>query len=246
MTGPDQDGPVPDDAHTDAADAADDGGDPAALPADPVRVVVADDHAPTRAGVRVSLEGRGFTVVGEAASARAVIALAVDVRPQVCLLDVHMPGGGIAAAEALAKAVPDCAVVMLTYSRDDGDLFDALRAGARGYLLKDMDPDRIAPALAGVLRGEAALPRALVSRVLEEFQGRSRRRLFVAARRPAQLTSREWETMELLGQGLTTAEVAARLFVSPGTVRVNVSSVLRKLQVPDRASALRLLRRSDV
>ena len=206
-----------------------------------IRVLVADDHAPTRAGVRVSLGVEGFEVVGEASNARSAIKLAVELQPDVCLLDVHMPGGGIAAADEISRALPHCAVVMLTYSREDDDLFDSLRAGARGYLLKDMDPDRMGPALRGVLAGEAALPRSLVSRVLEEFHGRSRRKLFVKAQRPTQLTSREWEIMELLRTGLSTEEVAKRLFVAPVTVRVHVSSVLKKLRVPDRAAAIRAL-----
>jgi len=130
--------------------------------------------------------------------------LAVELEPDVVLMDIHMPGGGIAAADEISRSLPNCAVVMLTYSRDDDDLFGSLRAGARGYLLKDMDPDRLGPALRGVLAGEAALPRSLVSRVLEEFQGRSRRKLFVRAKRPTQLTSREWEVMELLRDGLST------------------------------------------
>lgn len=206
-----------------------------------IRVVVADDHAPTRAGVRASLDVQGFEVVAEAASARTAVAAAIDLRPDVCLLDIHMPGSGIAAAAEISRRLPNCAVVMLSYSRDDDDLFDALRAGARGYLLKDMDPDRIGPALQGVLAGEAALPRTLVSKVLQEFQGRSRRKLFTKSQRPTQLTSREWEIMELLRDGLSTDDVAKRLFIAPGTVRVHVSSVLKKLQVPDRATAIRAL-----
>ena len=206
-----------------------------------IRVLVADDHAPTRAGVRGSLDAEGFEVVGEASNGRMAVDLATELQPDVCLVDIHMPGGGIAAAEEISRTLPDCAVVMLTYSREDEDLFDSLRAGARGYLLKDMDPDRLGPALHGVLAGEAALPRSLVSRVLEEFQGRTRRRLFVKETRPTRLTSREWEVMELLREGLSTEEVAARLFVAPGTVRVHVSAVLRKLRVPDRASAIRAL-----
>jgi DNA-binding NarL/FixJ family response regulator len=206
-----------------------------------IRVLVADDHAPTRAGVRASLDAEGFDVVGEAANGKSAIQLATELQPDVCLLDIHMPGGGIAAADEISRSLPNCAVVMLTYSRDDDDLFDSLRAGARGYLLKDMDPDRLGPALHGVLAGEAALPRSLVSRVLEEFQGRTRRKLFVQRQRPTQLTSREWEVMELLREGLSTEEVAGRLFVAPGTVRVHVSSVLKKLRVPDRASAIRVL-----
>ena len=206
-----------------------------------IRVLVADDHAPTRAGVRASLDADGFLVVGEAANAKQAIGLATELQPDVCLLDIHMPGSGISAANEISKTVPNCAVVMLTYSRDDDDLFDSLRAGARGYLLKDMDPDRLGPALHGVLAGEAALPRSLVSRVLDEFQGRSRRKLFVRTQRPTQLTSREWEIMDLLRQGLSTEEVAKRLFVAPGTVRVHVSSVLKKLQVSDRAAAFKVL-----
>lgn len=206
-----------------------------------VRVLVADDHAPTRAGVRASLDADGFEVVGEAANARQAVELAEALTPDVVLLDIHMPGSGIAAADEISQVLTDCAVVMLSYSRDDDDLFDALRAGARGYLLKDMDPDRLGPALHGVLAGEAALPRSLVSRVLDEFQGRQRRKLFVRSQRPTQLTSREWEIMELLRRGLSTEEVAKRLFVAPGTVRVHVSSVIKKLRVPDRASAIRAL-----
>ena len=206
-----------------------------------VRVLVADDHAPTRAGVRASLDADGFEVVGEAANARQAVELAEALTPDVVLLDIHMPGSGIAAADEISRVLTDCAVVMLSYSRDDDDLFDALRAGARGYLLKDMDPDRLGPALHGVLAGAAALPRSLVSRVLDEFQGRQRRKLFVRSQRPTQLTSREWEIMELLRRGLSTEEVAKRLFVAPGTVRVHVSSVIKKLRVPDRASAIRAL-----
>ena len=203
-----------------------------------IRVIVADDHAPTRAGVLASLDVDGFHIVGEASHAREAVDLALSMKPDVCLLDIHMPGNGIAAAEEISKSLPDCAIVMLTYSRDDDDLFDSLRAGARGYLLKDMDPDRIGSALRGVLVGEAALPRSLVSKVLQEFEGRSRRKLFMRAQRPTQLTSREWEIMELLREGLSTDDVATRLFVTPGTVRVHVSSVLKKLRVGDRASAI--------
>jgi DNA-binding NarL/FixJ family response regulator len=206
-----------------------------------IRVLVADSHAPTRAGVRASLDAESFDVVGEAPDARRAVALAEQLRPDICLLDIHMRGGGISAAEEISRSLPDCAVVMLTSSTDENDLFDSLRAGARGYLLKSMDPDRLGPALHGVLAGEAALPRVLVSRVLEEFQGRSRRKLFAKTQRPTQLTSREWEVMELLRDGLSTDEVATRLFVAPGTVRVHVSSVLKKLKVSDRASAIRAL-----
>jgi DNA-binding NarL/FixJ family response regulator len=131
---------------------------------------------------------------------------------------------------------------MLTVSRDDADLFDALRAGALGYLLKDTDPDRLPYALKGVLEGEAALPRALVARVIDEFRERGRRRrLPLAKQRGVELTGREWEVLELMREDLTTAEIAERLFISQVTVRSHIAAVLKKLRVPDRKAALKLL-----
>ncbi|MFP5335812.1 MAG: response regulator [Actinomycetes bacterium] len=204
-------------------------------------VVVADDHAPTRAGVREALEGDGFDVVGEAANARAAIDLVLRTRPHVALLDIHMPGNGVAAAARVATAQPGTAVVMLTYSREDEDLFGALKAGAQGYLLKDMNPDRLGAALRGVLAGEASIPRGLAARVLDEFRATSGRAPLFRPRRPSGLTSREWEIMVLLRDGLTTEGVAQHLSISPATVRVHVSSVLKKLQARDRSTALRML-----
>lgn len=206
-----------------------------------LRVVVADDHAPTRMGVRAALEAEGWEVVGDVHDAPLAVALALDTKPDVCLLDIHMPGNGIRAAEQIVRDLPQTAVVMLTASRDDEDLFDALRVGAAGYLLKDMDPDRLPAALKGVLAGEAALPRELVARVLEEFRGRSRRRILPGGRAAARLTSREVEVFELLREGLTTEQVAQRLFVSPVTVRGHVSTGIKKLRVKNRAEALELL-----
>lgn len=209
---------------------------------DRIRVVVADDHAPMRALVRQALEEGGCTVVGEAASADGAIALAMEHRPEAALLDIQMPGSGIRAAEVIGRVAPETAVVMLTHSREDEDLFDSLRAGAAGYLLKDTDPLRLADALRGVLAGEAAMPPRLVSRILDEFRAPAKRRFRRASPAAARLSAREWEVMELLGEGLSTEEVASRLFVSPTTVRVHVSAVLRKLRVTDRESALRVLR----
>ena len=206
-----------------------------------VSVVVADDHAPTRAGVRMALESSGFAVVAEAEDAREAVAATQQHRPAVCLLDIHMPGNGISAARAIVDTLPGTAVVMLTVSRDDADLFDAIRAGAVGYLLKDTDPDRLPHALQGVLDGEAALPRNLVARLMEEFRGRDRRRLPLRKAAGARLTDREWEILEMMRQGLSTADMAERTFVSAGTVRSHISAILRKLQVPTREDAVRLL-----
>jgi len=205
-------------------------------------VLVTDDHAPTRAGVRAVLAEDSFEVVAEAATADAAVAAALHARPDVCVLDIHMPGGGIAAAARISERLPDTVVVMLTVSREDEDLFAALRAGAAGYLLKDMDPARLAPALRGVLAGEAALPRTLVARVVEEFRTAERRpSLPLVRRRGARLTSREWEVLELLRELRTTAEIAHRLGLSAVTVRRHIASILAKLRVPDRREMARLL-----
>lgn len=204
---------------------------------------MADDHPPLRASVRRALEEHGFEVCFEAANAADSVAGAEQERPDACVLDVHMPGNGIAAAAEIAARLPETVIVMLTVSDSDEDLFDALRAGAQGYLLKDMDPARLPLALEGVLAGEAALPRALVARVLDEFRARRRRRrLLLPGGRGATLTDREWETLELLAGGLSTAEAAARLLVAPVTVRRHAASIVKKLNVSDRRSLLQLLR----
>jgi DNA-binding NarL/FixJ family response regulator len=208
----------------------------------PATVLIADDHPPTRADLRQILEEDGrFTVQWEAGDAAAAVSAAIDGRPQVCLLDVRMPGGGVAAAWEISARLPETKIVMLTVSRDDTDLFAALRAGASGYLLKDIDPARLADALESVLNGESALPGSLVARLVSEFRDRSpRRRTIVSEADGTQLTSREWQVLELMRQGLTTAQIARRLVVSPATVRSHVASMLKKLRVPDRESALRL------
>ena len=208
----------------------------------PVRVLVADDHPPTRAGVRAALERDSFVICAEVGDGRGAVDAALRERPEVCLLDIHMPGSGIRAAEEITRELSETAVVMLTVSRTDVDLFDALRAGACGYLLKDIDPTRLPLALRGVLEGEAALPRRLVALLIEEFRERKRkRRIPIVGRRMVELTDREWEVLELMREGLATEKIGERLFISPVTVRTHVSAILRKLHVPTREEALALL-----
>jgi DNA-binding NarL/FixJ family response regulator len=205
------------------------------------RVLLADDHQGVRAGTRMALEEGGFVVCAEAADRASAVDAALRERPDVCLLDVMMPGGGIEAATQIAAELPDAAIVMLSVSDDEDHLFDAIRAGASGYLLKDMDPDRLSAALSGVLAGEAAFPRRLVIRVIEEFSERQRRRVPLPAGGRAELTGREWETLELLRGGNSTSATARRLGISQVTVRRHVSEAVRKLKVRDRKAALELL-----
>jgi DNA-binding NarL/FixJ family response regulator len=210
----------------------------------PIRILIADDHAPTRAGVRAALAQGGFEFVAEVSDAPSAVAAALREHPDVCLLDIHMPGSGIAAADEITKALPGTAVVMLTVSRNDADLFDALRAGAAGYLLKDTNPARLGLALKGVLAGEAALPRTLVARLVDEFRDRGRyHRIPIRGRRGAMLTSRESEVLDLLRHGCSTKQIAERLFLSQATIRSHVAAILKKLGVPDRASAIELVER---
>jgi two-component system, NarL family, nitrate/nitrite response regulator NarL len=208
---------------------------------EPLRVVVADDHPPTRAGVREALEKGSCRVVAEAATAEEAIAAAREHGPDVCLLDINMPGSGIAAAAEITHTVPNVAVVMLTASRDDEDLFAALRAGASGYLLKDMDPSRLEPALRGVLAGEAVLPRWLVLKVVDQLRATPRRRIALPNRpTSAQLTEREAEILDLMAGGRSTQEIADQLFLAPVTVRTHISAILKKLRARDRKEAIRL------
>ena len=216
-------------------------------PPRPRRVLIADDHAPTREDVcRALAAGPGFAVCACVADAVQAVQAAVQEQPDICLLDVRMPGSGLAAAWEIAARLPQAKIVMLTVSDDDGDLFAALRAGADGYLLKTMNLHRLPQVLTGVCQGEAAMPRTLVARVLETFHGREPR-----WRRPAgpglaqqRLTSREWEVAELLARGQSTAEIARRLVLSASAVRVHIASIVRKLEVDGRAAAAELFGRS--
>jgi DNA-binding NarL/FixJ family response regulator len=212
----------------------------------PLRVLIADDHAPSRDDVRRALErDERFGVCAMAADAAEAIQAAVRERPDVCLLDIRMPGNGLAAAWEIAARLPTAKIVMLTVSDDEADLFAALRAGADGYLLKTMNLQRLPDALNGVHSGEAAMPRAMVARVIQHFHGREPRwRQPVADSFGGRLTSREWEVLGLLAQGLSTTAIARRLVLSSSAVRVHIAAIVRKLGVSGRAAAVDLFRQS--
>jgi DNA-binding NarL/FixJ family response regulator len=210
-----------------------------------LRVLLADDHEATLVGMRSALEEAGMKVVAEVTNGPDAVLAAIGTKPDVALLDVHMPGGGgIDAAAAIAREVPDTAVVMLSGVVSDEDFFAALIAGARGFLLKDTDPDRLPFALQGVLNGEAALPRTLVARLIDEFRARQTGRLPLSGPTGARPSEREWEVLKLLADGLPTRAIAERLGISEVTVRRHVSAVVEKLGVTDRAAAVELFRSS--
>jgi DNA-binding NarL/FixJ family response regulator len=203
------------------------------------RVLVADDHAPTREDVRIAIEDDSrFAVVGEVADSFGAIEVAIREQPDLCILDVHMPGSGVRAAWEIGARLPECKIVMLTVSLDDRDLFGSLQAGAVGYLAKDMDLSRLAASLADVMEGRGALPRALLPRLMDSFRDRTaRRRTIVSDER--RLTSREWQVLDLMHQGLTTREIARRLVLSPVTVRTHIHSITKKMGAADRRDVLR-------
>ena len=205
------------------------------------RIVIADDHQVTRLGVRMALVDGGFDVVGEAADGAGAIKSVLAKRPDVCLLDIYMPGSGLEAARTITAKAPETSIVMLTVSDATDDVLAALRAGAVGYLPKDTRPERLPAALCGVLKGEAALPRALVGRVLSEFRGLSAVAADPVRVGEVELSSRESEILRLLSAGKTTLEIGELLSLSPITVRRHVSTGVAKLGVADRDAAMRAI-----
>ena len=202
------------------------------------RVVIADGHTPTRTGVRLALEDDGF-IVTEEETATGAVAAALRDQPDLCLLDVDMPDGGIEAAATIRSQLPGTQVVMLGAAAKDADFFGALEAGACGYLLKEMNPEHLGRTLRAALRGEAALPRALTARLIDEFRERRRGPSFTR-RSERDLTGREWEVLDCLCEDLSTRRIAKRLFISETTVRRHVSSILKKLDVPSRQAAAKV------
>ncbi|WP_199522423.1 response regulator transcription factor [Geodermatophilus marinus] len=200
-----------------------------------VRVVLADDHPMYRFGLRAVLDASPeVAVVGEAADGAELLALVATTTPDVVLTDLSMPRlSGTAAIDELTRRYPGVVVLVLTMHEDDASLFGALRAGARGYLLKGADREEIVRAVLAVAGGDAVYGGAVARRVVDSLTGAS-------ARVPAlpELTAREREVLDLLAAGLRTSQVARRLGLSEKTVRNHVSAVLTKLQVPDRAAAV--------
>lgn len=202
----------------------------------PLRILVADDHRLFRDGVRALLASlEGLEVVAEAATGDEALALALELRPDVVLMDVQMPGlNGIEATRRLRAAAPEVGVVVVTMYEDDELVFAALRAGARGYVLKGAGQEQLVRAIEAVARGEALYHPRIAERMLQFFQV-ARRDLPLAAF--PDLTEREREVLDLIARGGDNAAIARRLGISGKTVRNHVSSILSKLQVADRTQA---------
>jgi DNA-binding NarL/FixJ family response regulator len=204
-----------------------------------VRVLIVDDQALFRAGLRTLLSTRPeLEVVGDAENGEQALALAASLRPDVVLMDLKMNVlDGVAATRRLRVQSPDCRVVALTTFEDDELVFEALRAGALGYLLKDAPVERLVEAVLAAARGESVLQPSVASKVLAELS-----RLTTTSPRPvapelAKLSEREREVLQLLSRGASNKEIASALFLAEGTVKNHVTNILDKLGVTDRTQA---------
>jgi DNA-binding NarL/FixJ family response regulator len=200
-----------------------------------IRILVADDHGGFRSGLAALLATQAaVTLVGEAATGDEAVSRALELQPDVVLMDLDMPGlDGIAATRRIVDTSPHIAVLVLTMADDDAAVFDAIRAGARGYLLKGADRVELGRAIEAVASGEAIFGPDVARRLMAFFAG--------SPGQPApfpELTEREREILELVARGLSNQQIVDRLVVSPKTVRNHISNIFSKLQVRDRAEAI--------
>jgi DNA-binding NarL/FixJ family response regulator len=200
-----------------------------------VRIVVADDHPAFRRGLRAMLESAsGMEIVGEGCGGDEAIALALDLVPDVVLMDLKMPGGnGIEATRRIVDRQPKIAVLVLTMYEDDGSVFAAMRAGARGYMLKGAEQEEVLRAIRAVAAGQAIFGPAIAERLVAYFTAGS-----AAAHPFCELTERERQVLELIARGQSNTAIANELVLSRKTVQNHVSHVFTKLRVTDRSRAV--------
>ncbi len=198
-----------------------------------VRLLIADDHPVFRQGLRTMLDSTDeFEVIGEAADGADAVSQAIELRPDVVLMDVRMPGlNGIDATRRILEAQPAIGVLVLTMFEDDDSVFAAMRAGARGYVLKGADQEEVQRAIRSIASGEAIFGPDIANRLIAYFSSAN------ASAFP-ELTDREREVLELIAQGKNNQAIANELVLSLKTVRNHVSNVFNKLQVTDRAGAI--------
>lgn len=207
------------------------------MSADRIRVLIADDHPPFRAGLRAILSTvDGVEVIADCPDGDTCVRTATELHPDVVLMDLHMPGmDGIEATRSLTEQLPGTVVVALTMLEDDASVFAAMRAGARGYLLKGADRDDIVRAIHAAARGDVLFGADIAGRVIEYFRGVRR---FAATKAFPELTDRELEILALVADGIANRDIARRLFISDKTVRNHISNIFSKLHVTDRAQAI--------
>jgi DNA-binding NarL/FixJ family response regulator len=209
-----------------------------------IRVMIVDDHSLVRAAVRQAISAPDVEMVAEAASAEEALQSAPGVRPDVLLVDIHLPGmTGVQLVRELAPRLPDTRIVMLTVSAADRDVAEAIGYGAVGYLTKDLTPEALLRSVRAAYVGDLAMPRRLAARLVRRLADRARGATVPTAD-PASdhLSAREREVLRLIADGLTDRQIAESLGISPRTVATHVSSILHKLGVRNRAEAGRRYR----
>ncbi len=199
-----------------------------------IRVLIADDHAIVRKGIRALLsEAGGFEIVGEADNGQEAVLRTQETQPDVVLMDLLMPGvDGIEATRQITSRQPKSRILVLTSFAADNKVFPAIKAGASGYLLKDSSPDELVRAIRQVHRGEPSLHPTIARKLLQEIARPAERQPD-----PEALTTRELEVLHLIAQGLSNQEIANRIMVSESTVRAHVSRILGKLHLASRTQA---------
>ncbi len=215
-----------------------DGGGAADAAPDSIRVLICDDHALFRRGLVMVLESEdGIEVVAEAEDGEDAVAKAEDAAPDVILMDVRMPKmSGIEATRAIADVVPSAKILMLTVSDEEEDLYEAVKAGATGYLLKEISIEEVANAIRAVTTGQSLISPSMASKLLSEFNNLAKQaQQKVLAPR---LTDRELQVLKLVAQGLSNREVAEQLFISENTVKNHVRNILEKLHLHSRMEAV--------
>lgn len=203
----------------------------------PIRILIVDDHTLFRSGIKLALQRHeGFEVVGEAGDGLEGIKRARQLKPDVVLLDLHMPGtGGLEALRVLAEDVPESQVVMLTVSEDAEDLLETLRAGARGYLLKNIDTEFFLDSIQRAARGESVMSPQIAHKLADSL--RSSPKESAAVSEPGKLSPREREIIVMLAHGASNKEIARVLNLSESTIKIHVQGILRKLNIAKRVQA---------